>query len=185
MKYIDINKKFSEKVSEYMANGYYINTASMSGTQGEVAKVDLTNGKEIIRVRLESFYDFTLRGFAIIVGKCVDNVKPNSNDNWATMWNDNLEEIEIIRFYELGKLNANIYGTLEESKAARAKRRARARNNMEFNGKKVTNTKAIELAKNIIRREFGYKRICEEDIRVIRDDGRYFVSYRGNSYELH
>lgn len=45
MKYIDINRKFTETVSSYIAQGYIINTASMSGSQGEVAHIDLTNGK--------------------------------------------------------------------------------------------------------------------------------------------
>lgn len=32
MKFIDINRKFTAAVSSYMAQGYYINAASMSGT---------------------------------------------------------------------------------------------------------------------------------------------------------
>lgn len=35
MKYIDINQKFTAKVAEYIAKGYTINTATMSGSQGE------------------------------------------------------------------------------------------------------------------------------------------------------
>ncbi len=47
MKYIDINQKFTAKVAEYIAKGYTINTATMSGSQGEVAHVDLTDGKQV------------------------------------------------------------------------------------------------------------------------------------------
>ena len=55
MTYADINKMFTAEVSKYLARGYHFNTASMSGSQGETAKVDLTNGTEIIRVLLRTF----------------------------------------------------------------------------------------------------------------------------------
>ena len=47
MKFIDINRKFTAAVSSYMAQGYYINAASMSGSQGEIAHIDLTDGKQM------------------------------------------------------------------------------------------------------------------------------------------
>ena len=58
MKYIDINRKFTETVSSYIAQGYIINTASMSGSQGEIAHIDLTDGKQIVRVLLDSFTEW-------------------------------------------------------------------------------------------------------------------------------
>jgi hypothetical protein len=58
MKYIDINQKFTAKVAEYIAKGYTINTATMSGSQGEVAHVDLTDGKQVVRVLLDSFTEY-------------------------------------------------------------------------------------------------------------------------------
>ena len=57
MTYADINKMFTAEASKYLARGYHFNTASMSGSQGETAKVDLTNGTEIIRVLLRTFSD--------------------------------------------------------------------------------------------------------------------------------
>ena len=36
MKYADINAIFTAKVAEYIGNGYVINSASMSGHQGEI-----------------------------------------------------------------------------------------------------------------------------------------------------
>lgn len=50
MKYIDINRKFTETVSSYIAQSYIINTASMSGSQGEIAHIDLTDGKQLLSV---------------------------------------------------------------------------------------------------------------------------------------
>lgn len=41
MTYADINKMFTAEVSKYLARGYHFNTASMSGSQGETAKVEI------------------------------------------------------------------------------------------------------------------------------------------------
>ena len=49
----DVNRIFTERVTELIAQGYHINTGSMPGSQGEIAKVDLRKGSEIIRVLLE------------------------------------------------------------------------------------------------------------------------------------
>ena len=80
MKYIDINQKFTAKVAEYIAKGYTINTATMSGSQGEVAHVDLTDGKQVVRVLLDSFteYDsfYSLSVLVIVVGTPAVNVVP-------------------------------------------------------------------------------------------------------------
>ena len=102
MKYADINKKFTEVVTEYIVKGYNINTSSMRGSQGEIAKVDLTNGQEIVRIYIKKFSDWKqrTRGYEIVVGKCVDNVEPNSNSDWATIWDEHLEVIDIVRFFQ-------------------------------------------------------------------------------------
>ena len=55
MKYSDINKMFTTEVNKYLAQGYRFNTASMNGSQSELAKVDLTNGTEIIRIVARTF----------------------------------------------------------------------------------------------------------------------------------
>ena len=70
MTYADINKMFTAEVSKYLARGYHFNTASMSGSQGETAKVDLTNGTEIIRVLLRTFSDgWDKQGTELFVGR--------------------------------------------------------------------------------------------------------------------
>ena len=83
MKFIDINRKFTAAVSSYMAQGYYINAASMSGSQGEIAHIDLTDGKQIVRVLLDSFTEWEdynqLEGLKLVVGIAADNVNPNDN----------------------------------------------------------------------------------------------------------
>ena len=58
MKYADINKRYTEIISEYMATGYTLNSSTMTGSQGETASIDLTDGKEIIRVLVSRFSDW-------------------------------------------------------------------------------------------------------------------------------
>ena len=118
MKYIDINQKFTAKVAEYIAKGYTINTATMSGSQGEVAHVDLTDGKQVVRVLLDSFTEYdsfnSLSGLEIVVGTPADKVVPYDTARHNTIWNNRLEVIESERFYEIGssKRRGNtFYGT--------------------------------------------------------------------------
>lgn len=78
MTYEDINNRFTEIVAEYIAKGYTFNTSSMGGSQGEIANIDLTNGKEIIRVVVSSFNNWreSVEGVEISIGKSTDNVRP-------------------------------------------------------------------------------------------------------------
>ena len=190
MKYADINRRFTEITAEWLAKGYTINTASMSGSQGEIAKVDLTDGKEIIRILVDRFSDYTanVEGVEIIVGKALDaDVRPNSNDNWATLWNNRLEVLQQERFFKIGenRVSGTQYGTEAEAKAAaelRIKRyiaKDRSCQDKTFTGK------AIEIAKRIIRREFGIKRIVEADVSIFKQNDAYYVSYRNRAYWLH
>ena len=122
MKYIDINQKFTAKVAEYIAKGYTINTATMSGSQGEVAHVDLTDGKQVVRVLLDSFTEYdsfnSLSGLEIVVGTPADKVVPYDTARYNTIWNNRLEVIESERFYVLGsseRRGNTFYGTKAEA----------------------------------------------------------------------
>lgn len=124
MKYESINKRFTETVAEWMAKGYHINTASMGGSQGEVAHLDLTDGKEIIRIVLDNFHEWdefaNYDGLELIVGRCTDDVKPDSGRTWGTLWNNHLEIITFERFYQIGREKRNgdkWYGTKDEADA--------------------------------------------------------------------
>lgn len=128
MKYIDINRKFTETVSSYIAQGYIINTASMSGSQGEIAHIDLTDGKQIVRVLLDSFTEWEdynqLEGLKLVVGIAADNVKPNDNQRCDVIWNNRLDVISCEKFYKLSsnRDDSVFYGTREEATAADEKR---------------------------------------------------------------
>ncbi len=104
MKYIEINRKYSEVVSSYLVNGYVINTSTMDGSQGDRAHIDLTNGSEIVRilvrdVRNQSTFTYDVE---IIVGKCADKrIAPNSSTQYGTIWNNELEVISAIRYRQI------------------------------------------------------------------------------------
>ena len=99
MKYAEINKRFTEKVAEYLSMGYIINTRTMSGTQGEIASIDLTNGTEIVRIVLERNHRNFKDVVTLTVGKAKNNVRPNSPDDMGTIWNGRLETIEQYTWY--------------------------------------------------------------------------------------
>lgn len=105
MKFAEINAIYTKTVTEWLSKGYTINTATMNGSQGEITKIDLTNGKEIIRIMLSNFNEsFYNQGVEILVGHSLEkNVKPNSSDTWGTIWSQNLEVISSQKFYQIGK----------------------------------------------------------------------------------
>lgn len=54
MKIDKINKIFTDKVAEYINAGWLINYQSMNGwSSNEIGKVDVTDGKTILRIKLE------------------------------------------------------------------------------------------------------------------------------------
>ena len=105
----DINRVFTEKVIDLIAQGYQIHTDFMSGSQGEIAKVDLSNGTEILRVFLDSRLGIDLDGYSglrIVVGR--------NTDKGGVIWNDHLEILSETKFF---LVSANSYMTPEEANA--------------------------------------------------------------------
>ena len=123
MKFESINRRFTETVAEWLAKGYTINTASMAGSQGEIGKIDLTDGKEIIRVLLDTFTMhptresgrcYSLEGVKLIVGRVTDMVTPNSEDTWNHIWNNLLEVLTCEEYFQIGRVHRDSskwYGT--------------------------------------------------------------------------
>lgn len=106
MRYTDIKKLFTEKVAEYILKGYTLNSSTMKGSQGERAKVDLTDGTEVL------------------VGRATDNVQPDTESTWSVIWTSNLEVLSEDRFYEVDETEAGkVYGTRDEAVRARDARR--------------------------------------------------------------
>ena len=161
MKFIDINRKFTAAVSSYMAQGYYINAGTMGGSQGEVAHIDLTNGTEIIRVLLTTFNNYLgTEGVELIVGRVKDDIKPNQEDRWNTVWNERLEVISSKKFYRLNnRAQDGFYGTEEEANAAEEKRFDRYKSRRSNDSAVDVTAKAAPMVKKYIHEKFGVRRV--------------------------
>lgn len=118
----DINRIFTEKVTDLIAQGYQINPATMSGSQGEIGKIDLRKDSEIVRILLTSVSGWNEKpdGIRLMVGRCTDSIRLNRIDALGnTIWNQHLEILFEIEFSKI----ADDYFTDEETgKAIHAKR---------------------------------------------------------------
>lgn len=186
MTYADINKRFTQIVTEYICKGYAINTSTMSGSQGEIANIDLTNGKEIIRVLVDSFTDWheNLEGVKIIVGRSTDNVRPHSGQSLDTVWNGRLEIIRTECFYRISRYD-NFYGTREDAEIAKGIRYIRYARRELHTVEYKPSDKAMAIAKKIVHQKLGYSRVNSSEVRLAKTRDGYRVSYRGKVYYLH
>ena len=109
MKSAEINAIYAAKAAEFLAAGYTINTNTMNGSQGEIAKIDFRKGNEVIRLLLtsETIWGETFRtsdAIILTVGRSTDerviNTKGFGRD--AIIWNDRLEVIKKRIFYRIG-----------------------------------------------------------------------------------
>lgn len=175
MLFKEIEAIFTQKVNELIQKGYTFNCNTMSGHQGEIAKVDLRKGGEIIRVLMCEEHSFrngdTLQ---VIVGRNTKNVGKHRHD---TIWNGDLEIIEETKFY---KISDNFYvETEEEYKAVEAKQFDRWRSH----NKKVwtrLNDDARAIVLPFVKRQRGYKTCKVKDI----DRVEKCVTARGTQYNV-
>lgn len=166
MKFNEINRIYTEKVTEWMAKGYSINVKTMKGSQGEIARIDLTNGKDIVRIFVDTGYRRGCDTIEIIVGR-VNDVKPYVNNN-DIIWNNKLNIIEQTTLYEVGH-GSGWYGTESDCVAAREKRNKRYKNRKILSYRKdVTELpKRKEICCRAIKKLKGFKRIKIDDIVMI------------------
>ena len=181
----DIRNLYTQKVAELLAQGYQINPETMSGSQGEIAHIDLTNGSEILRVLIESrcSYSETYGDILTIrVGRCTDEI----SGSWHTIWNDRLETLSEIK---LAKISENFYTTLEEGKRMAEVRHSRWRR--DYEQPKELGYAYKSAALSWLRRQPRMKTCKLQDIgrmtRTTLKDGRacFKIEARCNTYYLH
>ena len=197
MKFAEINKRFTELVAEYISNGWTINTGTMRGSQGELGKVDMTNGVQLIRILMERFHERANReerheygycsfeGVRIVVGFDTNGAKVNQVRDGRTVWNNNLDVIREEKFYEIGDSDNEWFGTEEEAKAARKLSRQRYFNRQMKTVDDITD-RAWEIALRWVRQQPRCKTYGKKDITVYREynyniDGLNFL---GTSYRI-
>lgn len=200
MKFAEINKKFTSKVAEYIMQGWTINAGTMNGSQGEIAKVDMTNGKDVIRVMLDTDYTHERIGdrvycfdkVQLIVGRPERTIRVNESRDYDTIWNNHLDVIYCEEFYKIGRGRPDWYGTKEETMAAQDKNLDRYMAAQESREQLPDKAKAIILP--LIRRMPKCKSVTIREIGpviksvVTRRDGkeatRYTAEVRGQRVAL-
>ena len=105
----DVRRIYTQKVSELLAKGYQIHYETMSGSQGELAHIDLSDGNEILRVLLEREGNYGGSYGNIVrlrVGRCNEDLSRTH-----TIWNERLDTLFEI---EWDQISGNYYTTREE-----------------------------------------------------------------------
>lgn len=168
MKRSEIDAVFTAKVAEFVANGFTFLTKTMSGSQGEVAKVDMTNGKDVYRIWVqesceidEGYYDY----IAVNVGKASDEVAADAIRNgWRTMWTDEMVIEWSVRYYQIDH-RKTWYGTREEVDARNevhdARRKARRVKKVD-----IVTDKMIDVVWNWVRKQRGMKTVARGDVSM-------------------
>ena len=120
----DIDRIYTEKVSQLLAQGYQIHTASMGGSQGEIAHTDFIKGSEILRLLIEQGCDCGSSCgdyYSIRLGRHTEPPRRGYID----IWNNRLETLSEIK---LAKVTDNYFTDMETAKVISEKRLARWRN---------------------------------------------------------
>ena len=124
----DIDKIFTDTIKIYLDDGFYIYSNTMGGHQGEIAKVDLFDGKNFRRVLMNSGSEYTttdnnrridLEYISIIVGINTDKLYGTAHE---IVWNEHLEILSVRKYYRIGETwNGNCFGSKEEAIIAKLK----------------------------------------------------------------
>jgi hypothetical protein len=189
MYFSDINKRFTDIVAEYIGNGYTINAATMFDIEEEIAKVDLTNGNEIIRIQLRPEYSQSdmVEFVSLEVGKCPIDILPNYHSNLYFIRRSSLEILECEQFYKVGEKRDGrvFYGDYDHARYA-AYVRIQRQYRYETEGQSMDLTeKRIEIVKRLLKRKFPYSQIKECDIALVkRSGGGYDILYGSRTYRI-
>lgn len=175
MKRTELDVIFTNKVNEYLARGYVFNTNTMSGSQGEIAHVDLRKGDEILRIVMDGKYDWRNGDkIHILVGRNTNRVNLDRESS-ETIWNNDLETIEEIAF---AKIAENWYASEEEGAAAQKVKTERC------SSRRVVTEKELPVTAALIRslkNRKGFTNATRNNITVHRCTTGYKVTMIGRN----
>lgn len=192
----DLEQVFTNMVNEYIAKGMTIHVNSMSGSQGEKAKVDLTDGKDVYRIRIEreSSHDDEFWGDKmVIIVERHSGADKKDLDNWDTIWNGRGEEIYRREWFSVSSRNHKAFvETLEEARECTRKQRDRYKSRrIKDDGKeiKIIGEDKLTVIRDMCRTHKGYARIKRCHIeRLVKDQTsygtRYVVSFNNGKNDL-
>ena len=183
----EIDKKFTEKIMEYMNKGYFLYTNTMAGSQGELAKVDLTNGEEVIRIYMDRTYvNLSDKKVFIAIGR--SSHRPTYSDS-EIIWTSKLEILEKMSFVKIGE---NYYVPEEEYNEIYEKRKNRYSDNYKIY---IFKDEAKKIVLPYLKRQPKCKSMKLSDIKEVRKETyknnktnevetEYFVSAKDRTYKI-
>lgn len=197
----DINRIFTEKVSELIAQGFQINPATMGGSQGEIAHVDLCRGDEILRILLgrDGGWGKGPECLVLAVGCCTQAIRNDNLTRRETIWNGQLEILSEIKFASATRslCDTPVYLDLASGQEAEEKRERRWKARQLPNRRELPDASKL-IALRYLRKQKGFKtcRISEIEsvVRIEQQDWRgrtnhglqcYEIKARGKTFELH
>lgn len=191
--YTDINEEYTSVVAGYLRRGYIINTATFNGHEDEIAHIDVTDGKKVVRILLKEFFEKEgyecLSGIKVFAGRVPDceNIVPNSNDCGQIVWNKRLEEITCDRYYLITHFGHRVkwmFGSRDDAIHAEKLRSERSSINAKNKDRQFTSDVAIDVAARYLKRNLKKNRIAKNEIQVFRGTC-YYVLYKGLRYYMH
>lgn len=191
----DIEKAYTDKINEYIARGMWVNVNTMSGTQGETAKIDVTDGESIYRIRLNRDYfnsrdgeEFTSRTEAIVL--TVEKFKNEGRglcDGFAILWAGKGEIVEEKTWYVISDRRMTAFvESIEDLKEITKIKDDR----FEFTcGRTVAVTDPVRLALiyKLVKKQKGYSSVTKKSIQKVvkyRNGNRYTVFFTPDSRKM-
>ena len=188
-KYKEIDKIYTNIVTDYLSNGYTIYTPCMAGHQGEIVKVVLSKSKdELICVYMDKERGEEIGKIIIVVGKYKHNNYGYIRNN-DTLWLNKLEEIKKITFYEINDCKNGYYTDsfdfLIECKEKRLKRSCLRRKVRKTKPVELKSKRAIEIALKHCKQTRGYKMVKPKDIlSIIKENNKFYRIKINNKDDL-
>lgn len=189
----EINKLFTDKMIEYINDGYIVHSNTMGGTQGEIAKVDLVNYNKgnIIRLYMDRESKYPLE-YLYIIAERIPLKKGFSKGFDKTIWNGKHEKIYEVRLIEIDYGKYYVFPDSEEYNEIKAKRRMRYERGYWQHSNKVYlyNSRAKIPALKLIKKNPRTKTIKIKDIECVykmvwRDSrAKYYTVCKGKCYSF-
>lgn len=189
MKMKDIKAAATKIVSTYIGWGYTL-SETMNGHQGELLKVDLTNGREVIRVLIDDrrhcfdrLDEVAIEVRRYVFGKDVKSEKSH-------IWNGQGELIVEYVYYKLAQFSYGDWYTDNKDEAESALAIKNTRRDIKYSSSKsgvYTDDKRKAVVLGYVKKQPRCKSKKASDIESVAKHGNtYRINLRnGNVYTLH
>jgi hypothetical protein len=174
----DIEAEYTRIVKLY-ADNYKINVSTMSGTQGEMAKIDFTGADGIVyRVTIDNdrtSYDRYCETDTVVIAIYRFNNRRRS----STLWYKDGQIIYERKFFRIDRYGRDDVWTEDYNYAVNEINKGWSRvENKEPTYRTITNHNTINVIVKMIKKTKGYKSITAKNIeRVYTEPGKFYRVY--------